>query len=121
MGTTNQPEDVFLAAWSLTLGTLLAIAPWYLGYTADRIPTWNAWACAGAVVALSLLALARVHAWLEYLTAILGLWLCAAPWALGFGTQVPAAWTHVGFGLALMISAFSELWRLREARASRPV
>lgn len=121
MRHANEPEDAFLAGWNLTLGALLAAVPWYLGYAAAGAPAWNAWASAGAIVVLSILALARVHAWLEYLTATLGLWLCAAPWMLGFGAERAAAWTHVGFGLALMISAFSELWRLREARASHPV
>lgn len=121
MHIANEPEDRFLSGWSLMLGILLAAAPWYLGFAPDRVPAWNAWACAGAVIVLSLLALAQVHAWLEYLTAAIGLWLCVAPWALGFGGRIPADWTHAGFGLALAISALSELWRLRETRTSRPV
>lgn len=121
MRTSNDLEDLFLSGWSLMLGTFLIITPWYLGFTEERVPSWNAWASGGAVVALSLLALARVHDWLEYLTAAIGLWLCGAPWALGFEGQIPAAWSHTGFGFALMISAFAELWRLREARTSRAI
>ena len=103
------------------LGAALIAAPWYLGYMAEQAPCWNAWASGGAVVLLSLLALIRVHDWLEYLAAALGLWLCMAPWALNFETTVAPAWSHVGFGLSLMIAAGCELWRLREARASRTV
>ncbi len=121
MRTANDPEDLFLSVWSLMLGAALIAAPWYLGYTAEPTPCWSAWASGAAVAFLSLAALIRVHDWLEYLTAALGLWLCAAPWALEFEAIVAPAWSHVGFGLSLIIAAGCELWRLREARAARTV
>lgn len=118
---TNELEDVFLAGWNLMLGTFLVIAPWYLGDMGKALPTWNAWVCGGAVVVLSLLALGQAYDWLEYTIATVGLWLCVAPWILAFGDLVAFTWTHVGFGLALMVSAAAELWRLRQAPGSRAV
>jgi hypothetical protein len=71
------------------------------------------------VVGLSLLAMAQAYDWHEYLIAVIGLWLAGAPWLLGFGEVTAAAWTHAGFGLALVISAGAELWRLHEAPGAR--
>ncbi len=118
---TNDMEDVFLAGWSLMLGTFLVIAPWYLGYDGPSPPAWNAWACGSAVVVLSLSALVQVNDWLEYAMGTIGLWLCAAPRVLGFGDLTAPAWTHVGFGIALMIAAAAELWRLRHVPGVRSV
>ncbi|GEO99565.1 SPW repeat protein [Methylobacterium haplocladii] len=114
-------EDIFLAGWSLMLGVALVIAPWWLGFDNNGTATWNAWACGSAVVVLSMLALGQVYDWLEYLVAVIGLWLACAPWVLGFGEVQAAAWTHAGFGLALIISAGAELWRLHEAPGARSV
>ena len=117
----NDIEDIFLACWNTMLGAFLMLAPWYLGYAGETAPTWNAWACGGAVIVLSLMALAQVHDWLEYAVAAVGLWLCAAPWALGFEDVTGPALTHVGFGFAMMVSAAAELWRLRHASGARVV
>lgn len=118
---TNGLEDVFLAGWSLMLGAGLVIAPWWLGFQETSAATWNAWACGSAIVVLSILAMAQVYDWLEYLVVGIGLWLFAAPWLLGFGEEPAAAWTHEGFGFALIISAGAELWRLHEAPGARIV
>lgn len=117
----NGIEDVFLAGWSLMLGTFLVIAPWWLGFDTETVPTWNAWACGSAVVVLSLLAIVQVYDWLEFLIGAAGLWLCAAPWLLGFEHEVAAAWVHAGFGVALIISAGAELWRRHETPGARTV
>lgn len=116
---TNDLEDVFLAGWSLMLGSFLVIVPWYLGFDGQAAPTWNAWACGSAILVLSLLALVQVNEWLEYATAAVGLWLCMAPWVLGFGDLIIPAGSHIGLGFALMIAAAAELWRLRHASGGR--
>ncbi len=114
-------EDIYLASWNMMLGIFLIISTWYLGYMSQTVPAWNAWACGGAVIVLAILALGQVYDWLEYAIAAIGLWLCAAPWLLAYDSQTAAAWTHVGFGIALMISAAAELWRVRHAPGARTI
>ncbi len=109
------PEEIFLAAWSLMLASGLMTVPWYLDFSDATAPTLNALVCGGAVAVLSVLAMARTQIWLEHLVSVIAIWLCAAPWALGFEASEAATLSHVGFGLAILVSAGAELWRLREA------
>lgn len=118
---TNDLEDVFLAGWSLMIGAVLVIAPWYFSFTSETSATWSAWASGAFVIVLAILAIIQAYDWLEYLVAIVGVWLCAAPWILGFADVNAAAWTHLGFGIALIISAAAELWRLYEGPGARSV
>ena len=53
--------------------------------------------------------------------AAIGLLPCAAPRIPAYESQTDPAWTHVGFGIVLMISAAAELWRLQHARGPRTV
>lgn len=113
----NQLEDHFLNGWSLLLGVGLIFAPRYFGFGAERFATWNAWASGATVAILAGLALMQTYEWEEYAIAAAGLWACLAPWALGF-QGAAATWAHVGFGVALIVSAGSELWRLRDSPAA---
>ncbi len=114
----NHPEDIFLSGWNLLLGASLIAAPWYFGFASELVAAWNAWGLGATVIVLALLALMQTSEWEEYVIAAAGFWACAAPWALGFQEVTAAAWAHVGFGVALIVSAGSELWRLREAPAA---
>lgn len=111
--TGKQPEDMFLGGWNLLLGAGLIAAPWYFGFASETVAAWNARLFGAAVIALAVPALMRTSEWEEYAIAAAGLWACAAPWALGFQEATAAAWAHVGFGVALLVSAGSGLWRLR--------
>jgi hypothetical protein len=113
----NQLEDQFLNGWSLLLGVGLILAPWYFGFGPEPFAAWNARASGGTVVILAALALMQTYDWEEYAMAAAGLWACVAPWALGF-EGAAATWAHVGFGVALIVSAGSELWRLRDSPAA---
>lgn len=113
----NQPEDVFLGGWNLVLGAGLILAPWYFGFRSEDIAAWNAWITGATILALAALTLMRTREGEVYAIGAAGLWSCAAPWALGF--QDAAAWAHVGLGVALLVSAGSWLWRLRDLPASQ--
>ena len=114
----NQPEDLFLCIWNLLLGAGLAVAPWYFDFSGEPVAAWNAWATGATVIALALLTMKQTHAWEEYAIAAAGLWSCEAPWILAFAGTAAGIWAHVGFGVALIVSAGSALWRLRDSPAA---
>lgn len=109
----NGIEDVVVAGLSLIAGAGLMLAPWYFGFMGEAQATWNAWICGTAVAIFALLAIMQTFDLEEYIIAIVGVWAVAAPWVLGFEGLTSARWTHVGFGLALVVLAGIELWRLR--------
>lgn len=111
----NQPEDLFLGGWNLLLGAGLVVAPWYFGFTSETVAATNAWVSGAIVMALAILTMKQTYAWEEYAIAAAGAWSCMAPWLLGFEEAPAATWPHVGFGIALIVAAASELWRLRDA------
>lgn len=113
----NQSQDIFLNGLSLLLGIGLIAAPWYFGFASETAAAWNAWIFGTTVAILAVLALMQTYDWEEYAMAAAGLWACVAPWALGF-EGAAATWAHVGFGVALIVSAGSELWRLRDSPAA---
>lgn len=117
----NQLEDLFLNGWNLLLGASLIAAPWYFNFTSEAVASWNAWTFGATVIALAVLALMQTYDWEEYAIAAAGLWACVAPWVLGFQEATAATWAHVGFGVALIVSAGSELWRLRDSSAAHEV
>jgi general stress protein CsbA len=45
---------------------------------------WNAWVCGAILFFVMLSAVGRLEASQEWIALILGAWLIAAPWALGF-------------------------------------
>ena len=47
--------------------------------------------------------------WKDAANLVLGVWLIAAPWALGYATQQTAAWNAWGVGAVITISALAAL------------
>ncbi|BAU49741.1 SPW repeat protein [Sulfurifustis variabilis] len=93
---------------NLVFGAWLVLAPLSgIGAVADAA-AWNSYVVGLAVALLSLAALARPQPWKEWLNLALGVWLVAAPMALGFGAQSGPAWNHVIAGLVVGINA----WRM---------
>lgn len=105
----THPQD-----WAnLLLAACLFISPWALAYSADRTPTWNAWACAVIIALLALSALNFLKEWEEWLNLIVGAWVVIAPWALGFTMNFNAFWAHTVLGLLIAASAAWSIWEIR--------
>jgi hypothetical protein len=51
--------------------------------------------------------------WEEWLNLLLGLWVVAAPWVLGFAAITSAMTAHVVLGLLIAASAAWEIWEVR--------
>jgi len=84
---------------SLLLGAWLVLSPFFgIGAIGD-VAAINSYLTGTAVVIFSIVALARPQLWEEYSNLVLGLWLIAAPFALGFTNLVGPMWNQIIVGL----------------------
>ena len=91
------------------LGVWLALSPWAIGYAAETAAMTNALVIGVALIAVALGAMIVPRAWEEWTEAVLGLWLIASPWVLGFSNLTNAMRTAVVTGVAIAVLA---LWTL---------
>ncbi len=96
--------DFYTAAF----GLFLFVSPWLFAY-ADKDARLDLWASGAAIAAISIAAIVAFSNWEEWLNLLLGLWLIASPWVLGF---VHTRAMHVSIGLGVMVAfmAALELW-----------
>ena len=94
---------------SLLAGLWLAASPFALGYRAETSPTWNALVVGTLIALVALHALYRVFAWQEWATLVLGLWLIASPWVLGFSAMPAVMMNAVIVGALIAALAFTAL------------
>ncbi|HEX3538563.1 MAG TPA: SPW repeat protein [Stellaceae bacterium] len=102
-----------LDLYSLVLAAILLVSPWLftLTNTTARI---DLWASSLAVILISLAAIVAFAKWEEWANLILGLWLIASPWILGFA-HTRAMHFSIGVGLAITFLAALELFLLYDA------
>jgi hypothetical protein len=94
--------------YTATFGLFLLVSPWLFAY-ANENARLDLWASGAAIAAISIAALVAFSNWEEWLNLLLGLWLIASPWLLGF---VYTRAMHVSIGLGAMVAflAALELW-----------
>jgi hypothetical protein len=102
-----------LDLYNLVLAAILLASPWLftLTNTTARI---DLWASSLAVIAISLAAIAAFAKWEEWANLLLGIWLIASPWILGFA-HTRAMHFSIGIGLAITFLAALELFLLYDA------
>jgi hypothetical protein len=99
---------------TLVIGGWLIAAPWLIyGPAASGFVLWNSWLIGGAIVVLALSAILKFHEWEEWISGVLGLWLIASPWVLGFADMGAAMWNAVISGAVVIAMAAEELWEIR--------
>jgi len=102
---------------NLVFGVWLFFSPWLLQYftarpyTDQTIASWNSIFFGAAVVVFAVWALFVPKKWEEWTNLILGLWLIASPWVLGFHNNLVAAANIVGVGLVIAIFSGTVLAR----------
>lgn len=101
--------NLFLGIW-LFLAPAFSLAP-----SAGGVIAWNGYIFGAAVALFAGWALARPQRWEEWINLIIGLWLIAAPFTLGFSGDSGATWNHVVVGVVVGGDA---LWAMM---ASQPV
>lgn len=113
-----------LDLYNIALAAILLATPWLftLTNTTARI---DLWASGLAVFLISVAAIAAFAKWEEWVNLILGIWLIASPWILGFAHS-RAMHFSIGIGLAITFLAALELFLLydddqaRRQRAGAP-
>ena len=91
---------------NLVLGLWIFASPWILQLTtANNTVTWNLYIVGIAVAALAATALFAFQAWEEWTNLVLGLWLLASPWILGFSSSTLLMWNAVVAGALVVVLA----------------
>lgn len=102
---------------NVVIGIWLVVSVWILGLAAETVVTTNAVIAGLALIAVALGAILVPRAWEEWTEALLGLWLIASPWVLGFSANVEARFAAVLTGLVVLVLA---LWALATDRDYLP-
>ena len=92
-----------LDLYNLLLAAVLLAAPWLFTLT-NSVGKLDLWASGAAIAAISLAALVAFASWEEWANLLLGLWLIASPWLLGF-THTRAMHFSIGIGCVVAFLA----------------
>lgn len=91
------------------IGLWIIASPWAVKHTmpsdTGTLTMWNLWTVGVAVLVIAAIALFAFRAWEEWTNAIVGLWLLASPWLLGFSTSAALMWNAVIAGTLVWIFA----------------
>lgn len=102
------------------LGLWIIASPWALKHTmtsdTGNLAMWNLWTVGVAILVIVAIALFRFRAWEEWTNALLGLWLLASPWLLGFSSSTALMWNAAIIGALVWV--FAE-WAFYEAQAPK--
>jgi SPW repeat len=111
--TTWQRREAVLDLYTLVCGVFLLAAPWLFGFVRP-LGRWDAELVGFAVIALSITAIFLFAEWEEWLKFAIGVWLIAAPWALGFA-HTSAMHVSISVGVVVAYLALLELWLVYDA------
>lgn len=91
------------------LGALVVSSPWTLGFQADLAVTSNAVLVGIALMAAAMGAVLVPRAWEEWTEVVIGMWLIASPWVIGFSTLREATIGAAIVGAVVVVLAMWEL------------
>lgn len=97
------------------LGLWVLVASFVLKYPVTT-PRLNSFVLGLVIAALAALRIfvGRHGAWFNWLLSLLGLWLVASPFGLGYLNVAPAVWNSIAAGIAVtLLSALSAIFTLR--------
>ena len=106
--TTWRRRESALDLYALVCGVFLLSAPWLFGFVRP-LGRLDAELVGAAVIVLSVTAIFVFADWEEWLKVLLGAWLIAAPWALGFA-HTSAMHVSIACGVIVTFLALLELW-----------
>ncbi|RUU13438.1 hypothetical protein EOD10_15715 [Mesorhizobium sp. M7A.T.Ca.TU.009.01.3.2] len=107
---TSDSSRPALDVVNILAGIALALSPWLLGYAADAVAVWHAFIAGVITVLIAARALVAFHKYEEWANLVVGLWIVAAPWVLGFAGLATAMWSHVIAGVVVAVLAAASLW-----------
>ena len=94
-------------------GAWLVLSPWVQGFADQRVAMVNFVAVGVLLVAAAIGAILVPKAWEEWIEVVLGTWLVASPWILGFAPTLLALQTAAFIGVLVVVMA---LWVLATDR-----
>jgi uncharacterized membrane protein len=107
--TTRRWQDLV----ALSLGFWLFLSPFILDYYLDETPAaLIAFVYGLTLMVTSSVALAKPEAWEEWVNLLIGVWLIAAPFVLGFDINVVATWNHVVVGALVAADSLGAMIRM---------
>ena len=101
-------RETTLDVYNLVLAVFLFVAPWLFSYAYGSARA-DDWVSSTIVIATSVAALLAFSEWEEWIGLIVGLWVLASPWLLGF-PHARATAVNVGVGLLITYMSALELW-----------
>jgi uncharacterized membrane protein YtjA (UPF0391 family) len=91
----------------LALGAWLVVSPFFGLGAVTSAAAWNGYIVGAVIIVLAGVSLFTGHYWEEWLSMVIGIWLIAAPEALGFFHHHDVMLNHVDVGAAIF---FVSLW-----------
>jgi hypothetical protein len=115
-GMRKWRAESVLDLYNLLLAMLLFASPWFFA-RASQTAAVDLRMSSAAIAIMSLAAMVAFSDWEEWANLLLGVWLVASPWLLGFA-HTNAMHFSIGVGAAVAFLAALELW-LRQDAAER--
>ena len=113
MGKLQERETV-PDVYNLFLAAVLFISPWLFKLTNSQGKV-DLWITSAIIVVLSLAAIIAYRDWEEWINVLMGVWLIASPWLLGF-PHTRAMHLSIGFGIFIVLLALLDLFLHYEKR-----
>ena len=110
---TKWRKESVLDLYKLVLAMLLFISPWLFA-RANPTAVIDLRVSGAAIAMLSLAAMVAFSRWEEWANLLLGFWLIASPWVLGF-PHTRAMHFSIAVGAAVAFLATLELWIVYDA------
>ncbi|SFP80161.1 SPW repeat-containing protein [Bradyrhizobium sp. Ghvi] len=100
--------------YNLFLAAVLFLSPWLFKLTNSQGKI-DLWITSAIIVVLSLAAIIAYRDWEEWINVLMGVWLIASPWLLGF-PHTRAMHLSIGFGIVIVLLALLDLFLHYEKR-----
>jgi hydrogenase/urease accessory protein HupE len=97
-------------SWLVALAGLWeVVSPYILGYSVTTLAMWNAYIAGVVLIVLAVWAAlseqTRLDRNLEWINAVVGVWLILSPFALNYSTVVAAMWNSIIVGVVVIVLA----------------
>ncbi|MDN4988209.1 SPW repeat protein [Bradyrhizobium arachidis] len=109
-----QERETAPDVYNLLLAAVLFVSPWLFKLTNSQGKI-DLWVTSAIIVVLSLAAIIAYRDWEEWINVLMGVWLIASPWLLGF-PHTRAMHLSIGFGIAIVLLALLDLFLHYEKR-----
>lgn len=109
-----QERETAPDVYNLFLAAVLFLSPWLFKLTNSQ-GRIDLWVTSAIIVILSLAAIIAYRDWEEWINVLMGVWLIASPWLLGF-PHTRAMHLSIGFGVVIVLLALLDLFLHYEKR-----